>query len=210
MIQILKYDLKQFIRENIFMLAILLIISGIYFPSFSTLNGKYLPLIFNIYGISIVIFMLDLLNKGIRLQIIVDFPKDTLFILRYLSFKFQMIALIIYTVLLCVMKIFFSVDLFHLIPFYISTVYLLLSYYFLICLYSGKRTNINLIDVLVLAFILLFALAIFKILFFLIEIWIILPVLAIAILFNLFFIKIISQIIAPIIFDILENSNESN
>lgn len=210
MIRILKYDLKQIIRENIFMLVIILIITGIYFPSFSTLNGNYLPLMFSIYGVSAIIFMLDLLNKGIRLQIIVDFPKDTIFFLRYLSFKFQILAFIIYTVLLCVMKILFSVDLIHLIPFYISIVYLSLGYYFLICLSFWKRTNLNFIDVLVLSLILLFTLAVFKIIFYIIGIWIILPVLALAILFNLFFISQINQIIAPIIFDILENSNESN
>lgn len=210
MMQILKYDLKQSIRENIFVIIMIFIFTGIYFPSFSTMNEKYLPLILNIYGICIVFSLLDLLNKGIHLQIIIDFPKDTIFFLQYLSFKFQFLALIIFPLLLCVMKIFFSVNLFHLISFYITVVYLSLGYYYFICLYYGKRTNLSFIDVLSLSFILLFALAGFKILFYLIEFWIVLPILSIVFLFNLLIIKKISQIIAPIIFDILENHHEGN
>ncbi len=210
MINILKYDLKQFVRENIFVLLIMVIVTGIYFPSFSTLNNKYFILIFNIYGLSFLFFLLGLLNKGIWLQIIVDFPTDTFFFLRYLSFKFQTFALIVYSIFLWLMKIFFNVDLFRLIPFYIFAVYLALSYFFLICLYFGRRTNFGVIDALVLLFILLFALAIFNILFYVIELWLILPIFAIAIFFNLFFVKSITKILSPIVFDILESSNESN
>lgn len=210
MINILKYDLKQFVRENIFVLLIMVIVTGIYFPSFSTLNNKYFILIFNIYGLSFLFFLLSLLIRGIRLQIIVDFPTDTFFFLRYLSFKFQTLALIVYSIFLYLMEIFFSVDLLRLIPFYIFAVYLALSYYFLICLYFGRRTNFGVFDALILLFILLLAFTVFNILFYIIELWIILPILVIAIFFNLFFVKSIAKIISPLVFDILESSNESN
>jgi len=108
------------------------------------------------------------------------------------------------------MEIFFSVDLLRLIPFYIFAVYLALSYYFLICLYFGRRTNFGVFDALILLFILLLAFTIFNILFYIIELWIILPILVIAIFFNLFFVKSIAKIISPLVFDILESSNESN
>jgi hypothetical protein len=188
----------------------LLIVAGIYLPSATTVDNKYSTFLFNIYGISIALFILDLLNKGLRLQIIVDFPKDTISLLRYLSFKYKMLAIIIYIPLLFVMNIFFSIELFNLTTFYICIIYLSLSYYLIFCLYFGKRTNLSIIDALVLSFILLITLAILNIILYLIKVWIIIPILAIAILFNLIFLNKISLIIAPVIYEILENSNESD
>ena len=85
MLKILKYDLLQYVRENYLTIAIIVVISVIYIPSLMTMHNTEISFFSNIYGIIVAVTLLDILSKGIKLNIIIDFPKDSKFYLLYLS-----------------------------------------------------------------------------------------------------------------------------
>ncbi len=209
MIQLLKYDLKHIVRGNIYLIIMFaLIFAGNYMLD-STMYNNWDLRIFDMWIIFILLLLIDLLSKGVTINIFSNFPVETYFFLKYLQTKFLVLTSIVFFIYILFLKIFMNVNIFLLIPFYILVIYFSLSYYFIVCLYLTKTTKTGLIQTLVLILLLIILYLFYNFLFSFFGYFIGIPIIFISIVFN-YFIKYFAKILSPFLYKILESSNASN
>ena len=207
-LQILATDLLSLFRHTKANLILIIVFIAGYCYSFFSSGGLSQ---FFIYGITTVVLtsLIELLNKGITLNLFISFPERIEKFLGYLFLKFFTLSFITGLIAYGIYSVFSEINFILFSIFIICFSYSIVVYYIIFLILIFKKLQPEFIEIALCILFVLFIQAVVFLLYYLISYFFVIPIVFIILFIHFIWIPAISDLVSKVSYQILENENDS-